>query len=197
MQPHQAAEAASGSRGPVGPAGEQRVTRARSSSRRGVSSIAAHPSVRVVLLGGGELPGRLKGPLQALFPSAHLFTAYGMTEACSSMTFGSLDMPYSPASATHHSAGAATASDAAAKAAVLAEPHLTGAAEQHAGTHPARPGLEAGRQERWPGAGAIPVGWPPPGIEMAIAPLPADGSSSSRSIFFSDTPVSPKFWTLG
>ena len=226
MQPHQATEAISSSRDPAGPASEQRVSKARSVSSRSVSRLEVHSSVRVVLLGGGELPGRLKGPLQALFPSAHLFTAYGMTEACSSMTFGSLDMRHVTATAMHHSA-AGVASDAEAKPAVHSEPHPIGAAEknaserparprpkaeQSAGRHPARagleaeqsadrqlarPGLKAGRHEGWSDAGAIPVGWPPPGIEVAIAVIAADGSSSRRDISFTGTPVSPKPGTKG
>ena len=32
-------------------------------------------------------------------------------------------------------------------------------------------------------------GWPPPGIEMAIAPLSADGNSGRSEILLSDTPA--------
>ena len=45
------------------------------------------PSVRRVLLGGGEVPASLVWRARLLFPNAMLTTAYGMTEACSSITF--------------------------------------------------------------------------------------------------------------
>ena len=45
------------------------------------------PSVRRLLLGGGEVPASLVWRTRLLFPSAVLTTAYGMTEACSSITF--------------------------------------------------------------------------------------------------------------
>lgn len=45
------------------------------------------PSVRRVLLGGGEVPASLVWRARLLFPNAVLTTAYGMTEACSSITF--------------------------------------------------------------------------------------------------------------
>jgi o-succinylbenzoate---CoA ligase len=47
--------------------------------------------VRKLLLGGGELPASLFWQARATFPSARLVGAYGMTEACSSMTFLVLD----------------------------------------------------------------------------------------------------------
>ncbi len=172
---------------PSGSAADQQFSKARSSRRR-VSSLAAYPSVRVVLLGGGELPARLKGPLQALFPSAHLYTAYGMTEACSSMTFGSLDMRPSTAP-SFCSSQAATGPAAAADSTAGSGAPLGKAAHQSPSGDMARSGSEAGRHESRSSAGAIPVGWPPPGIEMAIAPLSADGNSGRSEILLSDTPA--------
>lgn len=53
----------------------------------GLGSWLGFSSVCRVLLGGGELPAGLIWRLRLLFPSAVLTTAYGMTEACSSITF--------------------------------------------------------------------------------------------------------------
>ena len=50
-------------------------------------SVLGCPSVRRVLLGGGEVPASLVWRARLLFPNAVLTTAYGMTEACSSITF--------------------------------------------------------------------------------------------------------------
>ena len=145
---------------PSGSATDQQFSKARSSRRR-VSSLAAYPSVRVVLLGGGELPARLKGPLQALFPSAHLYTAYGMTEACSSMTFGSLDMRPSTAP-SFCSSQAATGPAAAADSTAGSGAPLGKAAHQSPSGDMARSGSEAGRHESRSSAGAIPVGMASP-----------------------------------
>ena len=180
MQPHQAT---GHSRSATG----QQFSKARSSRRR-VSTLAAYPSVRLVLLGGGELPARLKRPLQALFPSAHLYTAYGMTEACSSMTFASLDVRPSTAT-SFRSSQAATGPAAAADSTADPGAPLGKPAHQSSSGDMAGSGSDAGRHESSSGAGAIPVGWPPPGIELAIAPLAADGSSSRKEIFFGKTPA--------
>lgn len=180
MKHHQAPE-------PPASATDQQLSKARSSRHR-VNSLAAYPSVRVVLLGGGELPARLKGPLQALFPSAHLFTAYGMTEACSSMTFASLDMRPSTAISSR-SSQAATGPAAAAESASNSGAPLGKPAYQNPSRDMAKSRSEAGRHDKSSGAGSIPVGWPPPGIETAIAPLSADGSSSCKEIMLSDTPA--------
>ena len=56
----------------------------RISARTGIQEM---PSVRQLLLGGGALPGRLHGPVAALFPRAAIMTAYGMTEGASSITY--------------------------------------------------------------------------------------------------------------
>jgi len=88
------------------------------------------PSVRRVLLGGGELAPRLIWRLRLLFPAAALTAAYGMTEACSSITFLPLGRPVS-------------------------------------GDAPAAPdGGPAGAGRAW--AGAVCVGLPPAGIEVAV-----------------------------
>jgi len=174
------------SSGPARCTSDKRFCRAYG-TRRKHSGIAAYRSVRVLLLGGGELPARLKGPLQALFPGAHISTAYGMTEACSSMTFGPLDMRSSPP--TFARSSPASASSSAADSAMASGTAREGATEQPASSTLSRPSAGASRGERRLGASAIPVGWPPPGIEMAIAPLLEDGSSSGRDISSSDTPV--------
>ena len=152
-------------------------------SRQSVRGRAAYPSVRVILLGGGELPGRLKAPLRMVFPSAQIVTAYGMTEACSSMTFGPLDMPCcwaAPGEQPQHENSAAAAVPAGAEPA---------AAQAAAGSLPGglsrshrRSGPGLGRDVGGVGSGAVPVGWPPPGIEVCIAPLQSDGSSASSKV---------------
>ena len=152
-------------------------------SRQSVRSRAAYPRVRVILLGGGELPGRLKVPLRMLFPSAQIVTAYGMTEACSSMTFGPLDMPCcwaAPDEQPQHKNSAAAAvsagpEPAAAQAAAGRLPGGQGRPQRSSG-----PSL--GRDMGQVGSGAVPVGWPPPGIEMRIAPLQSDRSSASSKV---------------
>lgn len=58
--------------------------------RKGGVGMEGFASVQRILLGGGELPQRLQQRLRLLFPAADVLTAYGMTEACSSMTFQSL-----------------------------------------------------------------------------------------------------------
>ena len=60
-----------------------------SAGRRGagVGSTPGCPSVRRVLLGGGEVPASLTWRARLLFPNAALTAVYGMTEACSSITF--------------------------------------------------------------------------------------------------------------
>ncbi|XP_024529289.1 2-succinylbenzoate--CoA ligase, chloroplastic/peroxisomal [Selaginella moellendorffii] len=49
------------------------------------------PSMLTILNGGGSVPSRLLPAVKKTFPNARLFSAYGMTEACSSMTFLRLD----------------------------------------------------------------------------------------------------------
>ena len=186
MQPQQASEAVPTSRDPTNIGSNRHFGRVRSSARN-TGRRGTYPSVRVVLLGGGELPVRLKGPLQTLFPGAHLYTAYGMTEACSSMTFGPLDMRLNAAPSLSPDEAVASSATAA-KSAAGSGATLEGAPHQDANGYLGRLGSEAGRHEIRSGAGAIPVGWPPPGIEMAIAGLSAD-DSSTRRIFLSDTPA--------
>ena len=52
------------------------------------SPLPSIPSVRHVLVGAGKLPASLVRSASSLFPRATFHTAYGMTEACSSITFG-------------------------------------------------------------------------------------------------------------
>ena len=181
-------ESSGNSSGPARFTTDQKFCRAFG-ARRQNSGIAAYRSVRVLLLGGGELPARLKGPLQALFPSAQISTAYGMTEACSSMTFAPLDMRSS--APTFARSSRVPASSSAADSALASGTARDGATEQPARSTLGRPSTGASRGERRLGAGAIPLGWPPPGIEMAIAPFLEDGSSIGRDIFSNDTPVRP------
>ncbi|BDA41727.1 2-succinylbenzoate-CoA ligase [Coccomyxa sp. Obi] len=81
-------------------------------SRRATSS--ALTSVKRVLLGGGELPAHLQRRLQLLFPGACCMTAYGMTEACSSITFRPIQLE-APTFSNHTASGSSiergTASD--------------------------------------------------------------------------------------
>ena len=54
---------------------------------------AALGSVQRLLVGAGGMSAPLQQQLRRLFPNAALLTAYGMTEACSSMTFQTLPEP--------------------------------------------------------------------------------------------------------
>ncbi|XP_024386673.1 2-succinylbenzoate--CoA ligase, chloroplastic/peroxisomal isoform X3 [Physcomitrium patens] len=57
------------------------------------SSIGRHSftSIRTLLNGAGGIPALLLDSTRLLFPNAELFSAYGMTEACSSMSFIPVD----------------------------------------------------------------------------------------------------------
>ena len=70
-----------------------RGRRSQNRRARGGGGRGGLPSVRRLLLGGGELPARLIWRLRLLCPCASISTAYGMTEACSSMTFLRLEAP--------------------------------------------------------------------------------------------------------
>jgi acyl-CoA synthetase (AMP-forming)/AMP-acid ligase II len=61
-----------------------------SSSRRNSRSSASFPTLRMLLLGGGALGPEAAAAASALAPGAAVWTAYGMTEASSSLTFISL-----------------------------------------------------------------------------------------------------------
>lgn len=50
------------------------------------------PSVKRLLLGGGELHPTLARPLRHLLPNAAVWTAYGMTECASSITTAPADL---------------------------------------------------------------------------------------------------------
>ncbi|KAG0627629.1 hypothetical protein M758_2G216900 [Ceratodon purpureus] len=48
-------------------------------------------SIRILLNGAGGIPAQLLDSTRLLFPNAEIFSAYGMTEACSSMSFIPVD----------------------------------------------------------------------------------------------------------
>lgn len=96
------------------------------------------PSVRRILVGGGGMPPALQRGLAALCPAATVHTAYGMTEAASSLTFATL---WGPGGGSPNSFGRSSGSAAGPPGGVL-------------------------------------VGSPPPGIELAVLQLPADGAAS-------------------
>ncbi|KAF5775244.1 putative o-succinylbenzoate--CoA ligase [Helianthus annuus] len=51
------------------------------------------PTVKKILKGGGNLSNKQIKNATDIFPNAGLFTAYGMTEGCSSLTFMTLKDP--------------------------------------------------------------------------------------------------------
>lgn len=53
----------------------------------GKASSSQYPSVRRILMGGGGMSSQQVANMQVPFPQATVHSAYGMTEACSSMTF--------------------------------------------------------------------------------------------------------------
>nr|XP_024386674.1 2-succinylbenzoate--CoA ligase, chloroplastic/peroxisomal-like isoform X4 [Physcomitrium patens] len=55
------------------------------------SSRHSFTSIRTLLNGAGGIPALLLDSTRLLFPNAELFSAYGMTEACSSMSFIPVD----------------------------------------------------------------------------------------------------------
>lgn len=93
-------EQASSSAGPnPGLGWEQILSAAAHHSARNQGSTAngsALTCVKRILLGGGELPEHLQRRLHLLFPYAHCTTAYGMTEACSSITFRPMQLEADP-----------------------------------------------------------------------------------------------------
>ncbi|GAX82170.1 hypothetical protein CEUSTIGMA_g9598.t1 [Chlamydomonas eustigma] len=50
-------------------------------------------SVQRILVGAGKISAEVMEKVKSLFPNAALYTAYGMTEACSSITFNVLHTP--------------------------------------------------------------------------------------------------------
>ncbi|KAK9798513.1 hypothetical protein WJX73_005850 [Symbiochloris irregularis] len=56
------------------------------------------PSIRTILLGAGPAPVGLEQSLPEVFPCTRVVTAYGMTEACSSITFHTFPCPVAKAS---------------------------------------------------------------------------------------------------
>lgn len=127
----------------------------------GAAGVAALPSVRRILVGGGGMSPALKAGLAALCPAATVHTAYGMTECASSLTFATLWGPGGAGSGCSSSSGA------------------DGGQAASSGSS------SSSRQPAWP-AGGVFVGHPPPGIELAIYQPPAGeaaeaGSSSKGS----------------
>ena len=59
----------------------------------GSASPSRYPSVHRILMGAGGLSSQQVTKMQASFPQATVHSAYGMTEACSSMTFKLLVRP--------------------------------------------------------------------------------------------------------
>ena len=154
------------------------------SMRRSLSRMAACFSMRVILLGGGELHGRLRGPLQVLFPNAQITEAYGMTEACSSMTFRSQDMPPCRAALSD----SPQHSSAATRAGQITDRKQSELADQRAGSLTSASAGASRHGDNF-GAGAIPVGWPPPGIEMGVAPANEATNGACREPSINDTEV--------
>lgn len=63
--------------------------------------IQADNCVRRILVGAGPLTPSLYAACQQLYPMATFVTAYGMTEACSSITFQTLPEIWLPEEALH------------------------------------------------------------------------------------------------
>jgi acyl-CoA synthetase (AMP-forming)/AMP-acid ligase II len=141
----------------------------------------------VILLGGGELYAGLKGPLQMLFPNAQITEAYGMTEACSSITFRSLDMPHCTAASGGSSQ--VSGSSAAIRAGQRTDRKRSEVAEQRAGSMLDASAGASNKHGLKIGAGAIPVGRPPPGIEMGVAPVSMAANGACREPVINDTEV--------
>lgn len=94
--------------------------------------------VRRLLLGGGGTSPALLAAIAELFPAAQVQSAYGMTEAASSITFSTVRTPCSKASSSSGADSVALTLDA---------PQADDAAAAAAGVY---------------------VGRPPPGIELAV-----------------------------
>eukprot|EP00198_Chlamydomonas_reinhardtii_P000720 XP_001690055.1 predicted protein [Chlamydomonas reinhardtii] len=88
-----AAAAAATAAAVTGAAGPERLP-------AGAEDVAPGPlgCVRRILVGAGGTAPKLQDAVSRTFPAAHLLSAYGMTEACSSMTFRHLRGPAHPAS---------------------------------------------------------------------------------------------------
>ncbi|KAG2444733.1 hypothetical protein HXX76_001477 [Chlamydomonas incerta] len=105
--------------------------------------------VRRILVGAGGTAPKLQDAVSRTFPAAHLLSAYGMTEACSSMTFRHLRGPA-------HSAAAAAGWQPPQQLQLWVPPVVIGESGRPAGG-PAPPG-----------AGAVCVGWPAPGVQVRV-----------------------------
>ncbi|PNH10278.1 2-succinylbenzoate--CoA ligase, chloroplastic/peroxisomal [Tetrabaena socialis] len=109
--------------------------------------------VQRILVGAGGTSPALQSAVARTFPRAHLLSAYGMTEACSSITFCSLSRP-TPAS---HASGAAWAST------LGAPPNRARTAAERVG-----PGQGSVPVAGVPPAGGVFVGWPASGVQVMI-----------------------------
>eukprot|EP00887_Chlorella_sp_A99_P008051 scaffold12.g8051.t1 len=120
----------------------------------GGQAAAPLPSMRRVLLGGGGTAPELLHALALLFPAATVQSAYGMTEAASSITFRT---EWTPCASEEDSTATARAASSNADSPVPSTG--TAAAPRAAGAPEA--------------AGGACVGEPPPGIEVAVLQPPA------------------------
>ncbi|KAI8465260.1 MAG: hypothetical protein J3K34DRAFT_525487 [Monoraphidium minutum] len=118
----------------------------------GEPDTACLPSVLRVLVGGGGMRPRLAPLVARLFPNAAVSSAYGMTEAASSITFLAPALP-PPAEAAGRCEDAASTS---------------GSGSSEGGTHG---GLAA--------PSGVCVGWPAPGVQVAIFGAGATDTPSS------------------
>ncbi|KAG2448988.1 hypothetical protein HYH02_005742 [Chlamydomonas schloesseri] len=109
--------------------------------------------VQRILVGAGGTAPKLQEAVSRTFPAAHLLSAYGMTEACSSMTFRHLRGP------SHVAAGAAAGSCQLAQQLQLWAPPASSQAHGSGNCH-AKPQAEL--------EGAVCVGWPAPGVQVRV-----------------------------
>ncbi|GLI69976.1 hypothetical protein VaNZ11_014628, partial [Volvox africanus] len=151
--------------------------------------------VRRILVGAGGTALKVQDAVGRAFPSAELISAYGMTEACSSMTFRYLRGPAAPAASTASGAAPATAAVVMAAARMWGSPGSAssfGSRHVGSGSTPS-PGGDLGTEDKSaaeqvtvpaslpapevPGAartelnGAQCVGWPAPGVQILIRPV--------------------------
>ncbi len=149
------------------------------------AGLTHYESVRTILLGGGGTAPALQAGIKALFPRASVHTAYGMTEACSSMTFHTLwaaplaagpAAGAAPLTTSPGAGGGAGPEDAMAAAWAAGDSGIT--------QHGRRQGALGVAEEGQPGGGSggVYVGMAPPGIELAVfhAPL-GSGPASAAS----------------
>ncbi|GFR39868.1 hypothetical protein Agub_g368 [Astrephomene gubernaculifera] len=122
--------------------------------------------VSKILVGAGGTSHVLQEAVARTFPRADLTSAYGMTEACSSMTFAHLRRAGSSSAASTATATAASAASAAPTSASLP------------GQHPSTAQLGR-RPVCFAPPGAVFVGWPAPGVQIRIGrSTPGDASDA-------------------